>query len=163
MTDFYGLPTRAIYNDHIRLEYLAEGGLRLVRLFLTHSACPENIFAEMPQASWPTPYGDYFLRGGHRLWHAPEAAPRSSIPEPSELEVKELPDGVWLGQPTEPATGIGKRLEIHLAPDRPALTVKLELRNEGVWPVELAPWAITQLPLGGVAILPQPMGPIDAH
>jgi hypothetical protein len=28
MTDFYGLPTRAIYNDHIQLEYLAEAGLR---------------------------------------------------------------------------------------------------------------------------------------
>jgi hypothetical protein len=36
------------------------------------------------------------------------------------------------------------------------------LKNEGLWPIELAPWAITQLRLGGTAILPQPQGPADA-
>jgi hypothetical protein len=40
--------------------------------------------------------------------------------------------------------------------------VKHVLRNDGLWPVELAPWAITQLALGGVAVLPQTIGPIDA-
>ena len=42
------------------------------------------------------------------------------------------------------------------------MTVSHELWNGGAWPVELAPWAITQLPLGGVAILPQPTEPIDS-
>jgi hypothetical protein len=31
-----------------------------------------------------------------------------------------------------------------------------------MWPVELAPWAITQLRLGGTAILPMPVGNTDA-
>ena len=38
----------------------------------------ENLLAETPDIFWPTPDGDYYLRGGHRLWHAPEAKPRSS-------------------------------------------------------------------------------------
>ena len=163
MTDFYGLPTRAISNRHIQAEYLAEAGLRLIRVMLKNSARPENVLAETPHVSWPTPHGAYFLRGGHRLWHAPEAAPRSSIPEPPEIEVSDVPDGVCLTQPTEPTTGIRKRLEIHLAPDRPAMTLFHTLQNDGLWPVELAPWAITQLALGGVAILPQPRESLDPH
>ena len=163
MTDFYGLPTQTISNDHIQVEYLAEAGLRLVRLFLKNWAGSENFLAETPEVSWETPYGSYFLRGGHRLWHAPEAVPQSSIPEPRNLAVRALLDGVELTQAAEPESGIGKRLEIRLIPGRPALTIVHELRNDGRWPVELAPWAITQLALGGVAILPQPTGPMDPH
>jgi hypothetical protein len=163
MTDFYGLPTQTIGNDHIRVEYLVEAGLRVVRLFVANSACSENFLAETPGVSWDTPYGPYFLRGGHRLWHAPEGVPRSSIPEPRELDVQALSDGVRLSQPAEPETGIRKELELRVSPGRPALTVKHKLCNDGLWPVELAPWAISQLALGGVAILPQPIGSIDPH
>jgi hypothetical protein len=35
------------------------------------------------------------------------------------------------------------------------------LTNQGLWPIETAPWAITQLKPGGVAILPQQVGPAD--
>ncbi len=163
MTDFYGLPTQTIGNDHLRVEYLAAAGLRVVRLFVTNSACSDNFLAETPAVSWDTPYGPYFLRGGHRLWHAPEGVPRSSLPEPRDLDIEAFSDGVRLSQPAEPETGIRKELQLRLAPDRPALTVKHRLCNDGLWPVELAPWAISQLALGGVAILPQPRGPIDSH
>jgi hypothetical protein len=163
MTDYYGLTTGALENDCLRVEYLVEGGLRLVRLCLKSSTCQENLLAETPEIGWPTPHGTYFLRGGHRLWHAPEAAGRSSIPDAAGLEVVELTDGVRLCQPPEPVSGIRKSLEVHIPPDRPALRLRHILTNEGVWPVELAPWAITQLALGGVAILPQPAGPLDPH
>ncbi len=163
MTDFYGLPTETIGNDHIRVEYLAAAGLRVVRLFVANSACSENFLAETPAVSWDTPYGPYFLRGGHRLWHAPEGVPRSSLPEPRDLDIEAFSDGVRLSQPAEPETGIHKELELRLDGDRPVLTVKHRLCNDGMWPVELAPWAISQLALGGVAILPQPTGPIDPH
>jgi hypothetical protein len=163
MTHFYGLPTRLICSRYLKVEYLAEAGPRLVRLCLRQPANAENLLAETPHVSWPTPYGDYHLRGGHRLWHAPEAAGRSSIPDSTGLEVVELADGVRLCQPTEPDTGIRKSVEVHLHPDRPALTLKHCLLNDGLWPVELAPWAITQLALGGVAILPQPTAPLDLH
>jgi hypothetical protein len=55
---------------------------------------------------------------------------------------------------TEIATGIHKRIEVHLNPDRPQVTLNHTLTNEGIWDVELAPWAITMFRLGGVAILP---------
>lgn len=109
----------------------------------------------------PTPYGDFHFLGGHRLWHAPEAMPRTYIPE-GEIFVAELPDGVILESKTEPDAGIRKRIEIRLASGKPSLTLTHTLINDGMWSVELAPWAITQLRLGGIAILPMPVGNADA-
>jgi hypothetical protein len=37
------------------------------------------------------------------------------------------------------------------------------LTNAGLWPVECAPWAITQLKLGGLAIIPQQKGIPEAQ
>ena len=159
MGDFHGLATRIIGNQYLRLEFLAEAGPRIVRLFVAES--DENQLAEMPDVKWETPYGEYFVRGGHRLWHAPEAYPRSYIPDNSGLVVQETAAGVRLCQPAEADTGIRKSIEVRLHADKPALTLVHELRNDGLWPVELAPWAITQLRLGGVAVLPQQIESLD--
>jgi hypothetical protein len=102
------------------------------------------------------------MYGGHRLWHAPEAMSRSCVPDNDGVHIEATPDGVRLSHPAELATGISKRVEVRLHADRPAVTMRHSLTNEGVWTVECAPWAITQLPLGGVAIVPQQAGPLDA-
>ena len=113
-TNFYGLPTRSLDNGHVRLEYLAEAGPRIVRLFASGSN--ENLLAELPDMKMDTAYGPYFIRGGHRLWHAPEAFPRSYLPDNDGLLVEDLADGVRMTQPVEPASGIRKSIEVRLAP-----------------------------------------------
>ena len=160
MSDFYGLPTNHLENRFLRLEYLAQAGPRLVRLFLAGSH--ENLFAELPKFVIDTPYGEFYFRGGHRLWHSPEGMPRTYIPDNEGLVVEELADGVRLSQPVEAGTGIQKTLEVHLHDDRPALTLQHTLTNQALWPVELAVWAITQFALGGIVILPQKQGAVDA-
>ncbi len=156
-SDYYGLPVRTIASRHLTVEYLAEAGPRLVGLRLAGHA--DNLLAETPDEGWDTPFGTYRLYGGHRLWHAPEAVPRSSVPDESGLAVVETSGGVRLEGPVEAYTGIRKTIALRLDPGWPALQVNHTLTNEGPWPVELAPWAITQVPLGGVAVLPQP-GPV---
>ena len=161
MPDFHGLPARTLGNAFLELDYLAEAGPRLVRLVALGSTERQNLLAETPGKGWPTPFGDYRLYGGHRLWHAPEGAPRSSVPDSAGLRVDEVAGGVRLSQPVEGPTGIAKSIEVRLCADRPALTLTHRLRNHNLWPVELAPWAITQLRLGGVAVVPQPQEPVD--
>lgn len=80
--------------------------------------------------------------------------PRTYIPDNSGLKVEEIEHGVRLCQPVEQPTGIQKAIDLVLLDDRPALTVQHVLQNVGSWPVELAPWALTQVALGGVAVLP---------
>src|SRR5258708_2911798 len=85
--DYFGLPTHSIKSKHLRLEFLAAAGPRLVRLFLGDSG--ENQLAEAPNFQHDTPYGVYRYLGGHRLWHGPEAFPRSYIPDNDGLTVEE--------------------------------------------------------------------------
>lgn len=157
--DFYTLPTRSIGNKNLRLEFLANAGPRIVRLFAFGSE--ENLLAEVPDLKQATSHGDFFFRGGHRLWHAPESLARTYMPDNKGLMIEDLSDGVRLVQPTEPETGITKSIEIHLDPQKPLITLLHMLQNDSAESVELAPWAITQFKLGGVAILPQQMGPLD--
>jgi hypothetical protein len=159
-SDFLGEPTRSVGNSHLRMEYLANGGPRIVRAFVNGS--DETLFAEVPGGKTQTPWGVYRFKGGHRLWHSPEGMPRTYVPDDEGQTVEEIDGGVRLIQATEKPTGIAKTIEIRLHSDQPAATVVHELRNDGMWPVELAPWALTQLPLGGVAVLPQTAGAIDA-
>jgi hypothetical protein len=151
--DFYGLKTLSLSNSFLRLDYLAEAGPRIVRLMLAGST--ENLLAEVPDVCWPTPDGDYYLRGGHRLWHAPEAPNRSDVPDNRGLSITRRGSMVQLTQPIEAATGLRKSIEIELAVDAARVMVRHVLENDGASAIELAPWAITMLPLGGMAIMPQ--------
>jgi len=150
---------RVLKNDFLQIEYLTDA-LRIIGLTPTGKT---NMLVEISDLDFPpiqTPYGDFYFRGGHRLWHAPEAMPRTYIPD-SELKITDLPDGVLLETPTEQGTGIRKRIEIHLAPDKPSAMLIHTLINDGMWAVDLSPWAITQFRLGGTVILPMPEGNAD--
>jgi hypothetical protein len=151
-TDFHGWPARSLENDQLRLDYLATAGPRLVRLFLAGST--DNLLAETPDIHWPTPWGDYHLRGGHRVAIAPESLELSYVPDNDGLLIEDVPGGVRLIRPTESPSGISKSIEIQLHPDRPALTLRHAVRNDRAEPIEIAAWAITQLALGGIAVAP---------
>ena len=150
---------RALKNDFLQIEYLT-ASQRVMSLSLTGKP---NMLADISGTPpITTPWGDFHFRGGHRLWHAPAAMPRTYAPDTGEMKITELPGGVILETQTEPGTGIRKRIEIHLAKDRPSATLTHTLINDSLWPVELAPWTITQFRLGGTAILPMPVGNVDA-
>jgi hypothetical protein len=150
---------RILKNDFLQIEYLADA-LRIVGLMPNGKT---NLFAELSDLDSPpvpTPYGDFHFLGGHRLWHAPEALPRTYIPD-TPLTIIEVPEGVLLESQTEPGAGLRKQILIDLAPDRPSVRITHTLINDGMWSVELAPWAITQFRLGGTVILPLPTGNAD--
>jgi hypothetical protein len=151
MNDFYGYPVRRLTSKYVELDCLATAGPRIVRLKYKGS---NNLLAEVPEISIPTPYGDYHYLGGHRLWHSPESMPRSYIPDGEGMVASELPDGLALDGRREPGTGIHKRVEVRLHSDEPKVTLSQTLINEGLWDVKLSPWALTMFRLGGTAILP---------
>jgi hypothetical protein len=149
---------QSLKNNHLEIEYLTDS-LRIIGL---RPNGKPNLLAELNnEEPINTPYGDFHLHGGHRLWHAPEAMPRSYLPDDHQLTISNLPDGVILEDNTEPATGIRKRIQVQLSSDQPTVVITHTLFNAGLWPVELAPWAITMLRLGGVVILPMPVGSAD--
>jgi hypothetical protein len=155
--DYHGEETLLLESEHLSLEVLAAAGPRIVRLTLAGSS--ENVLGEVADIGWDTPWGRYNLRGGHRLWFAPENPPLSSAPDEGGLSIGAGASGLRLDR-LEPQSGLRKAMEVELAADRAAATVRHSIRNESAATVELAPWAITILPLDGIALLPQPRGPI---
>jgi len=159
--DFHGRGTRRIANDELWVEVLATAGPRIVRAGLTGSS--QNLLAETPEAGWETPNGRYELFGGHRLWFAPEDPDRVAVPDGAGLTVGVEPDGLRLTGTAERPTGLVRSMVLRLANGSPGLEICHELRNVSDAPIELAPWAITQLPLGGVVMLPQPAATWGHH
>ncbi len=157
--EYYGLATGRLENEQLYLDYLTAAGPRIVRLGLKRNG--KNLLAELPTVTLPSPHGPYTLHGGHRLWHAPETAARTYIPDDAPPTVETTPLTARLQQPTETYTGITKIMAIRLDGERPLVEVDHILRNDGREPFELAPWGITQMVLGGTAVLPQQVGPLD--
>jgi hypothetical protein len=95
------------------------------------------------------------------LWHAPEARPRTYAPDNEAVRVDDVGGVARFTQHVEPTTGIEKSLALRLDADGARVEVTHRLRNTTLWPVTLAPWALSVMAPGGVGILPLP--PRGAH
>jgi hypothetical protein len=95
--------------------------------------------------------GTYTFRGGHRLWVSPEQEEISYAPDDRPCTVT-TGDGILTISGPQDAAGFQKTIETRWHEGQ--LLVDHMLRWQGDGPVEVASWGITQLPLGGVAILP---------
>jgi len=151
--DYHGHATRRLSNDQLWVDVLQTAGPRIIRLGLTGST--GNLLAETPDLGWETPHGRYELLGGHRLWFAPEDPDRVAVPDGHGVVLDLEADGIRLTGPVEAPTGLVRSMRLRLLPGPAALELRHELRNVSDTPIELAPWSITQLPLGGTVVLPQ--------
>jgi hypothetical protein len=140
-------------NTAVDLVLLADVGPRIIRFGFRGGA---NELREFPDLSEHGMTHLWHVRGGHRLWHAPEDLARTYVPDNDRVKVTGLGTGVRAVQPVEKATGIRKEMEVSLLGERPSARVLHRLVNEGPWPVELAPWAPTLLERGGRAIVALP-------
>ena len=157
--NYHGWPHSCrLHNDTVEVVLLADVGPRIIRFgFLGQ----ENEFKEYPELAGQTGGDQWNIYGGHRLWHAPESHSRTYLPDNGPVEVEEHRGFVRLIQPAELSTGIQKEMDVHLAPQGARVQVTHRLRNQGLWPVYLAPWALSVMAPGGCAIAPLP--PYGAH
>ena len=139
-------------NDQIELIVTSDVGPRIIRFGFIGR---ENMFKEFPEQLGITKSDKWLLFGGHRLWHAPEAA-RTYYPDFEPVLVQEIENGLIVTQKPEPTTGIQKQMEIRMKPDSPEVQVKHILINHNVWTVETAPWCLSVMDVGGTAIVPLP-------
>lgn len=94
--------------------------------------------------------GPFRFRGGHRLWAAPEDSLITYAPDDHECTVQEVDGGVTVAAPPD-AAGLVKEMTVRV--DEGTLVVDHRITGSGT-DLRVAPWAITQLPLWGTAILP---------
>lgn len=121
-----------------------------------------NAFHVIPETRGKTSGDSWLPYGGHRLWLAPEASPRSYYPDNSPIGSQSFANGtLTIANPPETTTQIAKEMQITLTPRGTAARVIHKVTNHGIWPVTLAAWGLTIVANGGRVILPQE--PFVAH
>ncbi|MFA7406240.1 MAG: hypothetical protein WCY93_00160 [Anaerolineaceae bacterium] len=140
-------------NGKVELLLTGDVGPRIIRFSFINEF---NVFKEYPDQIGKTIGNQWLIFGGHRLWHAPEALPRTYYPDREPVLIQEIENGLVVTQRPETSTGIQKQIEITLAPDKPDVYLVHRLINHNLWAIDTAPWTISVMAPGGVAILPLP-------
>ena len=152
---YQGLPNcYHLFNECIELIVTTDFGPHIIRFGFVGQ---RNEFIDVTPRGFPCQQ-DVAPQGfaGHRLWHAPDARPRSVIPDKEPVAVEQHDDFIRFTQPTQTVTGIQKEIDLPISPDEAHVAVVHRLYNRGLWPVELAPWALSVMAPGGKAIIPLP-------
>lgn len=150
---FNGWKCVRLANREIEIVVTCDIGPRIIRCGYIGET---NLFAEIPGQQGGQGEPEWQLRGGHRLWVAPEAKPWSYELDNVPCEVDAIAGGVRVRQKPGPITRIAKQMEITLESGRNQVTVKHTLTNKGGKPVECAPWALSVMGLNGQSIIPLP-------
>ena len=116
----------------------------------------QNLFASIQAEQGGRGEDTFCLRGGHRFWIAPEDMSVTVEPDNTPVQVVEIPGGVHTVQDVGPWSGCRKELFITMEEARNRVRVEHRLTNCGDAPRQLAPWALSVMAPGGVAILPLP-------
>ena len=146
-----------LVNDHIELIITGDVGPRVIRFGFIGQG---NMFKEYPEQLGITNTTEWLIFGGHRLWHEPEAHPRTYYPDSESVLIQEIENGLIATQKPEPTTGLQKQIEIKLSPNEDEVQLTHILINHNLWAVETAIWALSVMAPGGTAILPfPPRGP----
>ena len=150
---FRGWPhCRRLTNGTVDLIVTTDVGPRVVRYGFEGK---ENVLCEVRDEDGITGGGTWHTFGGHRLWHSPEASPRTYQADNAPVPFEEAEGLIRLEPAFETATGIQKELDVSLDSTGTGVTITHRLTNRGLWPVRLAVWAVTVMASGGVEIIPQ--------
>ncbi len=139
-------------NGKVELIATTDVGPRIIRFGFVGG---QNLFREYKESAGLIGGEEWRLYGGHRLWHAPEAMPRTYAPDNSTVAYKFENNTLKLSQTVEASTGIEKQIEVTLDDKEDRVSLVHRLINRNLWEVELAPWCLSVMAQGGRAILPQ--------
>jgi hypothetical protein len=148
-------------NSEVELIIPTDIGLRILHFGFIGG---QNIFFLSPNDKGKQGGNQWRIYGGHRLWHAPEAIPRTYSPDNDPISYSWDSQTLKIIQPEETGTGISKEMEISLSPDKNEVKVLHRLINRNPWSVRLSAWALSAMAPGGKAIIPQePYGEGNEH
>ncbi|MBI1830820.1 MAG: hypothetical protein HYR84_05140, partial [Planctomycetes bacterium] len=117
----------------------------------------KNVFKEYPDQLGKTGEAEWVIRGGHRLWAAPEDTTRTYFADNGPVEYRDVGPGLVRFKPApEAAYGLQKEIDLRLATSGSKVTVIHRIRNVGKQPTELAPWGLSVMAPGGIEIIPLP-------
>jgi hypothetical protein len=140
-------------NGLIEVVVTLEIGPRVMRFGALNG---KNMFCDDAPLTIDKGDEEWRLRGGHRLWHSPEAFPRTYDADNYPVEWSKVPQGVRVKRRLEPVVQVEKEMIITLTPEEKKATVEHILTNRNAWPIELSAWGLSVMAAGGKAVIPIP-------
>ncbi|MEM2699640.1 MAG: hypothetical protein QXN98_02685 [Candidatus Bathyarchaeia archaeon] len=123
-------------------------------IYLASAEKPKiNLFGILPDLGVETPEGFWKIYGGHRLWAAPEAKPRSYSLDDQPVRIEADASSLTIYGNPEEKNSIQKEITVR-ADGNGGVQVIHRIRNIGRWPIRLACWALSVMRRDGFAIIP---------
>jgi hypothetical protein len=138
-----------VTNGEVELIVTGEVGPRIIRYGFVGG---QNLFKEFAEQMGKTGEETFQLRGGDRVWKAPEDPIATWAPDNVPVEIKPTSTGLIARAPVEPLTNLQKEIEISLASTGSEVTVSHRITNQSHFALEFAPWVLTMMAPGGTAI-----------
>lgn len=142
----------SISNAHVELVITLDVGPRVIAYRTPRG---HNVFKNYTEQMGGSGESEWMIRGGHRLWAAPEADVSYALdnsPVPHEL----LPNGIRLDAAPAAPWGLRKVLTLTLDEDSSHVSVHHRLVNESEKPMEISAWGLSVMAPGGLEIIPLP-------
>src|SRR5437763_10586475 len=92
------------------------------------------------------------LRGGHRLWVAPEDWKLTYATDNAPVEIEVLANGVIATSGIEPETGLRKQIRVSLQESGTGVEVLQRIQNTLPFAIQFATWSVTMFPENGAGV-----------
>ncbi|MEI6131525.1 MAG: hypothetical protein WCQ41_01705 [Bacillota bacterium] len=146
-----------VTNGNVEIIAITAFGPRIIRYGFIDS---KNEFYEDEEQFHSLDSEDWQIFGGHRLWHAPEIVDRMALPDILPVDFELSINGFTLNQITEPHSGIQKTMEVKMNEDG-SVEIMHKITNKGMWPIEIANWALSVMGKGGLEVVKTPSRDTD--
>lgn len=137
-----------VTNGQVELIVVADIGPRIIRFGFTGG---QNLLKEFADQLGKSGEKEFQLRGGDRVWKAPEDPIATWAPDNVPVAVEVTKNGLIATAPVEPLTGLQKQIAVEMSATG-AVTVTHRIVNKTLFPLEFAPWALTMMTPGGTAV-----------
>ena len=138
-----------VTNGEVELIVTGDVGPRIIRFGFVGG---QNVFKEYAEQMGKTGEEKFQLRGGDRVWKAPEDPVATWAPDNVPVEITPTPTGLIARAPVEPLTNLQKEIEVSMAPSGSEVTVAHRITNKSLFTLEFAPWVLTMMAPGGTEI-----------
>lgn len=138
-----------ITNGEVEAIVTGDVGPRVIRFGFVGG---QNLFKEFSDQLGKSGEEKFQLRGGDRVWKAPEDPVATWAPDNVPVEIQITPAGVIAREPVEPLTKLRKEMEIRMAPSGTDVTVFHRITNHSLFALTFSAWALTMMAPGGTAV-----------
>ncbi len=138
-----------VSNGEVELIVTGDVGPRVIRFGFVDG---QNVFKEFPDQLGGSREEKFQLRGGDRVWKAPEDPVATWAPDNMPVEITITANGLIARAPVEPLTSLQKEIEVRMATSGTDVTVLHRVTNRSLFALEYSVWALTMMAPGGTAI-----------